>query len=258
MSNMPQLLSAAELDAMNAKMGANADQWLEKKLKPIKPKKPKVDKVTRRPPKVIPNPFAGFLMRLDDYDRTYPLFAMDIIEGIARLDWHDREIGQGGISKPLSVRRIITVLEWLPEITNKAVEEFLDLGERHARRYVKAAELAIPRMMKCRPDSLRYEMDGIEPPRKPCQWEDLDNLITPSPEELAKLHHDLRTFTEYATAEEYEHQYPDMSVGAVVVALPKRELILQMLAQSKAVKAIERETGVSAKTIRRWRDDQAA
>lgn len=127
-----------------------------------------------------------------------------------------------------------------------------------ARRYVKAAELAIPRMMKCRPDSLRYEMDGIEPPRKPCQWEDLDKLITPSPEELAKRHHDLRTFTEYATTEEYERQYPDMTVGAVVVALPKREFVLQMLEQGKAIKAIERETGVTSKTIRRWRDDRAA
>lgn len=255
----PELLTDQQLDAMSTRMGANADQWLEKKLKPTKVRKPRADKVNRRPPKVVANPFAGYLMNLDDYGRTYPLFAMDIIEGIARLDWHDREIGQGGISKPLSVRRIITILEWLPEITNKAVEDFLDLGERHARRYVKAAELAIPRMMKCRPDSLRYEMDGIEPPRKPCLWEDVDKLITPSPEELAKLHHDLRTFTEYATVEEYERQYPDMSVGAVVVALPKRELVLQMLAEGKAVKAIEREAGISAKTIRRWRDeDQAA
>lgn len=254
----PKLLTGQELDAMSARMGANADQWLEKKLKPTKRRKPKADKASRRPPKVIANPFAGYLMRLDDFGRGYPLFAMDIIEGIARLDWHDREIGQGGISKPLSVRRIITVLEWLPEITNEAVEVLLDLGERHARRYVKAAELAIPRMMKCRPDSLRYEMDGIEPPHKPCQREDLDILVTPSPEELAKLHHDLRTFTEYATTEEYERQYPDMTVGAVVVALPKREFVLQMLEQGKAIKAIERETGVTSKTIRRWRDDRAA
>jgi transposase-like protein len=47
-------------------------------------------------------------------------------------------------------------------------------------------------------------------------------------------------------------------VGAVVVALPKREFVLQMLEQGKAVKAIERETGVTSKTIRRWRDDRAA
>lgn len=257
MRNTPQLLSAVELNAMSVRMGANADQWLEMKLKPTKPKMPKVDKVTRRPPKVISNPFAGYLMNLDDYGRSYPLFAMDIIEGIARLDWHNREIGQGGVSKPLSVRRIIIVLEWLPEITNEAVEDLLNLGERHARRYVKAAELAIPRMMKCRPDSLRYEMDGIEPPRKACEWD--DELLLPTPEELAKLHHDLRTFTEYGTADEYERQYPAMHVGGVVVALPKRELVRQMLAQGKAVKAIEREAGITAKTIRRWRDeDQAA
>ncbi|WP_416363009.1 helix-turn-helix domain-containing protein [Pseudomonas sp. NFX183] len=255
----PKLLTNLQLDALSNRIGANADQWLAKKLKPIKPKKPNPDKVARRPPKTISNPFSGHLMSLcDDRKKAYPLFAMDIIEGIARLDWHDRKIGKGGISKPLSVRRIITVLEWLPEITNEAIEEFLGLKERHARRYVKAAELAIPRMMKCRPDSLRYEMDGIEPPRKPCQWEGSDELITPSPEELAKLHRDLRTLTEYATAEEYERQYPNKYMGAVVVALPKRELVHQLLEQGKAVKAIEREAGVSAKTIRRWRDDRAA
>lgn len=254
----PKLFTKQELDAMSAQMGANADQWLKNKLKPTKTRVPKAIKANRRPPKVIANPFSGHLMHLDDRGRTYPPFAMDIIEGIARLDWHDRKIGQGGVSKPLSVRRIVIILEWLPEITNEAVEDLLDLGERHARRYVRAAELAIPWMMKCRPDSLRYEMDGIEPPRKPCQWEDVDPLTTPSPEELAKLHNDLRTFTEYATAEEYERQYPAMSAGGVVTALPKRAIVLQMLAQGKSVKTVERETGVTAKTVRRWRDDRVA
>ncbi|MCK1794090.1 helix-turn-helix domain-containing protein [Pseudomonas violetae] len=252
----PKLLTKQELDSMSARMGANADQWLEKKLKPTKARKPKADKAIRRPPKVVANPFAGYLMRLDDYQRCYPLFAMDIIEGIARLDWHNRDIGQGGVSKPLSVRRIITVLEWLPEITNEAVQDLLNLGERHARRYVKAVELAIPRMMKCRPDSLRFEMDGIEAPRKSCDWD--DELLPPTPEELAKLHHDLRTFTEYGTADKYERQYPAMPVGGVVVALPKRELVRQMLAEGKSVKAIEREVGITAKTIRRWREEGQA
>jgi hypothetical protein len=261
-SHVP-LLSQQALDAMSTRMGANADQWLEKKLKPAKPRKPKADKDDGRPPKVIANPFAGFLMRISDYGRGYPLFAMDIIEGIARLDWHDREIGQGGISKPLSVRRTITVLEWLPEITNEAVEDLLELGERQARRYVKAAELAIPRMMKCRPDSLRYEMDGIEPPRKPCYWEDLDELITPSPEELAKLHHDLRTFTEYATAEEYEVMWPDVfnrpstSVAVHVQGSqhPKKVGVLEMLTQGLGIRAIARALSVSVNSVRKWRDE---
>lgn len=250
------LLPAVQLDAMSARMVANANQWLEKKLKPTKPKKPKPDKADRRPPTVIANPFAGYLVRHSDYGRGYPEFAMDIIEGIARLDWHNRDIGQGGISKPLSVRRIITVLEWLPEITNEAVEEFLNLGERHARRYVKAAELAIPRMMKCRPDRLMYEMDDIGPPLKPCEWSQWeDELPAPSAEELAKLRHDMRTLTEYATAEEYEHLWTTGPIVGAVVALPKRIIVLQMLAEDKSVKAVERETGVTPQTIRRWRDE---
>ena len=261
MSSTQQLLSAAQLVAMSARMGANADQWLEKKLKPTKHKKPNADKADGRPPKVIANPFAGYLMRLDDYGRGFPLFALDIIEGIARLDWHNRDIGEGGISKPLSVRRIITVLEWLPEITNEAVEYLLNLGERHARRYVKAAELAIPRMMKCRPDSLKYEMEGIEPPRKPCQWEDVEDLSTPSPEELAKLHHDMRTFTEYATAEEYERDDTTKLNGITLTDVaafparkqhPKRGEVMALLAQDVTKLQIERMTGVQRKTITKW------
>lgn len=249
----PKLYTKQELEVMSARIGFNADQWLAAKLKPPRSRRPRAKVANRRPAKVLMNPFAGFLLKVDDIGRCYPLFAMDIIEGIARLDWHNRDIGQGGISKPLSVRRIITVLEWLPVITNEAVGELLSLGERHARRYVKAAELAIPHMMRCRPDMLRYEMDGIEAPRKPCEWD--DEILPPTPDELAKLHHDLRTLTEHATADEYERQYPTQSVDGAVMALPKRELVRQMLAEGKAIKAIERESGVTAKTVRRWRDD---
>ncbi|VVN47590.1 helix-turn-helix domain-containing protein [Pseudomonas fluorescens] len=252
------LLSVAQLDGMSARISANADQWLERKLKPIKPKKPKVGKIIRRPPKAIANPFAGHLTH--NLGRDYPEFAMDIIEGIARLDWHNRGIGQGGISKPLSVRRIIKVLEWLPEITNEAVEDFLDLEERHARRYVKAAELAIPRMMECRPDSLRYDMDRVESPR-PCQWKDLDNLNTPSSEELAKLHHDLRTLTEYATAEEYERDDdPSHDVAALTIRKqhPKRGEVMALLKQDVPKLQIERATGVQRKTITKWQAEALA
>ncbi|MFJ2678814.1 helix-turn-helix domain-containing protein [Pseudomonas sivasensis] len=259
------LLSPAELEALNARIAANADQWLADNAPKTKTKLPRKPKSTRGPkPKMIENPFYGFI-GCTTYWGRYPAFAMDIIVGIARLDWHDRPAGIGGKSMPLSVRNLVVILESLPVVTNEGVEDLLQLGERHARRYVKAFELIVPRMMESRPRSLINEMDGIEPEPKACEWDDWDDLCKPSAEELAKLHYDLRTLTEYKTAEEYEEEYPTHLAIATVVAFParhqhqrqnpKRQDVIRMLAQGMAVKAIERDTGVSAKTIRKWRDE---
>jgi len=259
------LLSQAELEALNARISANADKWLADnapKTKSRTGRKPKSNRGAK--PKVIENPFYGFIGCTTYWER-YPAFAMDIIEGIARLDWHDRPTGIGGKSMPLSVRNLVVILESVPAITNEAVEDLLQLGERHARRYFKAIELIVPWMMKSRPQSLVNEMDGIEPEPKACEWDDCGDACAPSVEELAKLHHDLRTLTAYKTAEEYEVEYPIHPINANVVTLPthhqhqrqnpKRQDVVRMLAQGMAVKAIERATGVSAKTIRKWRDE---
>lgn len=261
------LLSPAELEALNTRFAANADQWLADnapKTRTRTPRKPKSER--GRKPKVIENPFYEFI-GCTTYWGRYPVFAMDIIEGIARLDWHDRPTGIGGKSMPLSVRNLVVILESLQVVSNEGVEDLLQLGERHARRYVKAIELIVPRMMESRPRSLINEMDGIEPELKACEWDDGDDLCKPSVEELAKLHHDLRTLTEFKTVEEYEAEYPTHPALADVVALPVRHEqqnrhqhpkkldVLKMLAQGVAVKAIERNTGVSAKTIRKWRDE---
>lgn len=264
-------LSPAELEALNARIAANADQWLTdnapKTKTKTKTKLPRKPKSTRgRKPKVITNPFYEFIGCTTYWER-YPVFALDIIEGIARLDWYDRPIGVNGKSTQLSVRKLVLILESLPAVTNEAVEDLLQLGERHARRYVKAIELIIPWMRKSRPRSLINEMDGIEPELKACEWDDGDELCKPSAEELAKLHHDLRTLTEFKTAEKYEAEYPTHPALANVVALPVRHEqqsrhqppkkldVFKMLTQGVAVKAIERNTGVSAKTIRKWRDE---
>lgn len=256
------LLSPAELEALNARIAANADRWLvdnASKTRKATPRKPKSER--GRKSKIIENPFYGFI-GCTTYWGRYPVFALDIIEGIARLDWHDRAIGVGGKSTPLSVRNLAVTLESLPVVTNEAVQELLQLGERHARRYVKAIEMIVPWMMESRPRSLINEMDGIDPEPKACEW---DDLCKPSAEELAKLQNDLRTFTEFKTEEEYESEYPIQPALVNVVALPVRHEpqnrhqhpkkldVLKMLAHGVAVKAIERDTGVSAKTIRKWR-----
>lgn len=259
------LLSPAELEALNARIAANADQWLADNAPKTRTKLPRKPKSTRGPkPKMIENPFYGFI-GCTTYWGRYPAFAMDIIEGIARLDWNDRPTGVGGKSMPLSVHNLAVILESLPVITNESVEDLLQLEERHARRYFKAIQLIVPRMMESRPQSLINEMEGIEPEPKACEWEDWDEACTPSAQELAKLHYDLRTLTEYKTAEEYEEEYPTHPAIASVVEFParhqhqrqnpKRQDVMRMLAQGMAVKAIERDTGVSAKTIRKWRDE---
>lgn len=255
------LLSPAELEALNARIAANADQWLANNAPKTKTKPPQKPKSTRgRKPKMIENPFYGFIGCTTLWGR-YPVFALDIIEGIARLDWHDRPLGVGGKSMPLSVRNLVVILESLPVVTNEAVEDLLQLEERHARRYVKAIEMIIPRMMESRPQSLINEMEGVEPEPKACEWEDYDDLPKPSAEELAKLHYDLRTFTKYKTEEEYEAEYPTCLTPITEVAFParnqhpKKQDVLRKLGQGMAVKAIERGTGISAKTIRKWRDE---
>lgn len=255
------LLSPAELEALNARIAANADQWLidhAPKTKTAAPRKPKTER--GRKPKIIVNPFYEFI-GCTTYWGRYPVFALDIIEGIARLDWHDRPISAGDKSMPLSVRNIAVIIESLPIVTNEAVEDLLQLGARHARRYVKAIELILPWMMKSRPQSLLNEMEAIEPEPKACEWEDWDDVSAPSAEELAKLHHDLRTLTEFKTAEEYEAEYPVLPASSSVIAFPVRQqhsekqAVLRMLAQDISIKAIARDIGVSAKTVRKWRDE---
>lgn len=152
-----------------------------------------------RPTKIINNLFYGFIGPTSNWGQ-YPKFAMDIIAGIARLDWHDRPIGSGGSSKPLSVKRLVAILAELQVVSAATVMTQYRLGLRQAQRYVKAIELAMPYLLKSRPDDLSHEMryGFLKDNPRISKWE--DQLKPPSPEDLAKLHHDLRTFGSGAEA----------------------------------------------------------
>lgn len=145
-----------------------------------------------RPTKIVVNLFHGFIGPHTFWGQ-YPKFAMDILEGIARLDWHDRGIGVGGSSKPLSVKRLVAILAELEVVSAATVTDQYRLGLRQAQRYVKAIELAMPFLLKSRPDGLSHEMryGFLKDSTRPSEWE--DQLQPPSAEDLAKLHHDLRT-----------------------------------------------------------------
>lgn len=144
-----------------------------------------------RPRKTIHNPFFSYLGPTTLWGR-YPKFAEDVLEGIARLDWHDRPIGNGGSSKPLSVRHLADILANLHIITTATIMCALGIGTRHAQRYVKAIELAIPFLLASRPENLTQEMLlGTATTHPWIQWED-NELSPPCPDSLGKLQHDLR------------------------------------------------------------------
>lgn len=189
------LLTLKQLAELDQRIAARADALIAARTERIQIEpKPATEANTSnrgRPPKSIANPFYLFIGPTTSHGR-YPVFAMDIIEGIARLDWHDRRSGIGGKSMPLSVRNLAVILEHFENVTSESVCQTLRIAERHAQRYVKAIELIIPQMMKARPKSLILNMKEIHDPGNH-DWEDVDELNQPSADELAKLHHDLRT-----------------------------------------------------------------
>ncbi|WP_259698378.1 helix-turn-helix domain-containing protein [Pseudomonas fluorescens] len=262
-----ELLTAEELSAMSARIGANADQWLTDNAPVFSINNERKPKANRGPkPGVLVNPFYRFIGCTTEAGR-YPDFALDVIEGIARLDQHHRDEGVGGKSMPLSVRNIALILESLPVITNESVEDFLQLKESHARRYFKAVSMIVPRMMECRPSSLIDEMNGNEfasvEVDTGIQWDDMGDMCKPSAEDLAKLHYDLRTLTEYSTFEECEmyHQQPsanDATFEMQRTQHPKRQEVMSMLEQGLSRSEIERLTGVPRKTVRRWHNEPIA
>lgn len=261
----PNLLSQSELENLNSRIATNADRWLKERVQKNKDASsntaPVQAKSARgRTPTAIINPFCG-IIGITTYWERYPAFALDIIEGIARLDWHDRPIGVGGKSMPLSVRNLVVILEQLPIVTNDAVQALLGLQEKHAGRYVRAIRLIIPYMMKSRPRSLYNEMEGIIPEPSPSAWKDSEELIAPDHEALAKLHFDLRTLTQFKSAEAYEVEYEPAPADAHftnVIAFPpriqhpKKVEALVLLEQGLSLRAIAKELGISVNTVRSW------
>jgi len=154
---------------------------------------PKPKRGRGRPTKLIDNPFYGFIGPTTNYGQ-YPHFAMDILEGIARLDWHDRPIDSGGSSKPLSVKRLVAILAELEVVSAAKVVDQYRVGLRQAQRYVKAIELAMLYLLRSCPNGLSHEMrHGFPKASRVHEWE--DQCEPPTPKALAKLHHDLRTLT---------------------------------------------------------------
>ncbi|AZZ46344.1 hypothetical protein C1896_16370 [Pseudomonadaceae bacterium SI-3] len=191
-TDLPPLLSPVELTELDDKLRRRADFLISIRAKnAVKPKAPAAASLTPaktsnrgRPPRIITNPFADLIGPTTGFGR-YPYFAMDIVEGIARLDWHDH--GPDEVSKPLSVKNLMLLLEVVEVVTTATVSELLGVGARHAQRYVKAIQLALPLLMRSRPRRLIDDMEGNLPVGLATYWEDT-NPEPPCPEDLAKLH----------------------------------------------------------------------
>lgn len=156
-----RMLTPEELAVINGRFEANANRLIAMRPTTTASEPIKAEPTKRgrgRPTKVIENPFVEHIGHTTDWGQ-YPSFALDIVEGVARLDWHDRPEGKGGKSMPLSTKTIFNILGTLPEVTAIAVQTLAGIGKRHAQRYVKAIELAIPRLIVSRPQRLSAAMN---------------------------------------------------------------------------------------------------
>jgi len=188
------LLSPSKLEALNARISANADALIAARCVPEEePFAPTGGEASKRgrPRTAIHNPLYGFVGARTERGR-YVEFAMDAIYGAARLDWYGIRKPSAGKYMPLSTRKLFIMLEQLPVITTEAVCKMFGYEKRHAQRYVSAFKIALPYIMNMLPDGLIFELCGeVKKPAQQVVWEDLDDF-RPSPQELERLHWDMR------------------------------------------------------------------
>ena len=70
----------------------------------------------------------------------------DIIQGIARLD-HQRGSGDKEASTPLSVPLIYNMFQLLEELSTPEIMHLMDIKERQAQKYLRAAKLIMHHVM---------------------------------------------------------------------------------------------------------------
>ncbi|SDL08170.1 hypothetical protein SAMN05192555_102355 [Franzmannia pantelleriensis] len=73
----------------------------------------------------------------------------DIISGIANLDHHS----QKGRNIPLNKVSLYVILQELEMISTRSVKELLNVGDRQARKYVKACGIALPFLARALPEA---------------------------------------------------------------------------------------------------------
>ncbi|WP_371229059.1 helix-turn-helix domain-containing protein [Pseudomonas sp. QE6] len=265
------LLSKEQLIELHNSIESKAERWLKRNLverekRPVTPKSNVGRKET-----VIVNPFFGYAFSTDEAnDRTtarnamYPNWAVDVLVGVSRMPWYRRPDGPS-----LSIKKMVEMLAKLENISSRRVQMYLGLGEDQSQRYASALQIVVPRLMACRPawlvkrmDNSAKQTDGLKIIH--AHWE--DDLEPPPPDVLEALQHAMATLPGH---EQYDEEYQaelDHDLRAVDLIAsyeppaplpnpehPKKAQVMVLLDEGKSIREIVRQTGVSDKTVQKWK-----
>lgn len=297
-----------QIAAMDARFSANANGLIARHVKACTPSR----SVTGPDYEKIQNPLAGYIVNHlpklggdgqdcrdnDDADdihneniikderasarakdfTLYSRWCLDIVEGIARLNWYRPD----GDQFPLSVKKILTILQRCPQIDKYTICSIYRFQERQARRYVLACKMAIQHLMKVVPVNVKAKMDAAVPLiNMDCnlvftgediqEFDDVPDVLAWKPlkaQWTAKLQEDCKPFTVHNTVEYYESDYIDIHseaantyqlISPVQVAKtanehPMQAKALEMIRGGLSVAKVARETGVHRNTVSKWKE----
>lgn len=136
------MLTPSELKALDKRISASADRIINKTVSTLAPVR-KVKGAGRKPASFVNTILPECLDVLYAGEDNWPLWADDILAGIARLDWYR----EGERSIPLSARNILKCLAHLETIDSYSISHLLHIGERQSRRYYDACELTQKHMI---------------------------------------------------------------------------------------------------------------
>lgn len=145
------MLTPSELKALDKRISANADKVIAGTVRTLAPVRKA--RTGRKPSSFVNTILPECLDVLYAGEDNWPLWADDILAGIARLDWYR----EGDRSIPLSALKILKCLAHLETIDSYSISHLLHIGERQAQRYYTACELAQKHMIDsfCR-DHIAY------------------------------------------------------------------------------------------------------
>lgn len=127
------MLNAAELKALDFRIGRNADRLIARGQSVLY-----TAGARGRPQASFSNCVLPEMMEVRMSGEEWPLWVDDVLAGICRLDWYAQDDDQ----MPLAMGKMLKIFSSLDIISTEKVSHFLQVGERQARRYFKACQMA--------------------------------------------------------------------------------------------------------------------
>jgi hypothetical protein len=276
------MLNNEELSKLNARFENNANALISaRQAGSIKAER----SATGSDYEKLANPFAGYIVcpmyPVDNASKDftlYPKWCLDVVEGVARLNWYRPE----GDQRPLSVKKILLILQTCKQVDKYTIGEMFGFDSRQAERYVQAVRIIIPQLEKVVPDGLKVKIKSCTPLfEKSSQivgiassvdlTDDVPDVLDWKQHKavwLDKLHRDYEiVFTEYNTREFYEAdrleilseatvRYPvrePVVVEVLRVEHPMQAKALELIRGGLSVAKVARETGVHRNTVSKWK-----